>query len=471
MMRYRIFRDGRASAEKKRPEMTWRDHLAMLLHIGAEIEHSLMVQYLYAAYSLGGAQVPVEHRAKVARWQASILAVAKEEMGHLLTVQNILTLIGAPINLDRADLPWDAPFYPFPFQLEPLTLDSLACYVYAEMPAEGHDALAGASHPDQDLLERIKKRATRRAAHTPHRVGELYDEIITLIGDTCHVREELFQEQTYAVQASSDDWGRGYQPDPRLLDAAGSVKPAGKPARVSSQANVMIDRVATRGQAVEALKALALQGEAPDSIDGTKELCHFDRFVTIYKELEELQGKGWQPARPVAVNPTTFKDPDHPDRPGYISAKHSREWASLFNLRYRMLLRYLAHTFRLARVTRNDSPNLRAMVMHRVFGEMYNLKTIAGILVRLPMHESDTTQLAGPPFEMPYVSRLPETELDIWRNHRDLIASSQYICMRLLKSHPTDRVYLQTLLDLDGQARAWAEQIIAGLRSTERPLA
>ena len=30
----------------------------MLLQIGAEIEHALMVEYLYAAYSLGGSQVP-----------------------------------------------------------------------------------------------------------------------------------------------------------------------------------------------------------------------------------------------------------------------------------------------------------------------------------------------------------------------------------------------------------------------------
>src|SRR5215475_6902207 len=78
--KYLIYEDLAAlGGDDKRPEMTWRDHLAMLLHIGAEIEHSLMVQYLYAAYSLGGEQVPPQHRAMVARWQASILAVAKEE--------------------------------------------------------------------------------------------------------------------------------------------------------------------------------------------------------------------------------------------------------------------------------------------------------------------------------------------------------------------------------------------------------
>jgi hypothetical protein len=32
--------------------MSWRDHLVMLLTFGAAAEHCLMVQYLYAAYSL-----------------------------------------------------------------------------------------------------------------------------------------------------------------------------------------------------------------------------------------------------------------------------------------------------------------------------------------------------------------------------------------------------------------------------------
>jgi len=36
--------------------MSWRDHLVMILTSGAEIEHALMVQYLYAAYSIDGNQ-------------------------------------------------------------------------------------------------------------------------------------------------------------------------------------------------------------------------------------------------------------------------------------------------------------------------------------------------------------------------------------------------------------------------------
>jgi len=491
-MRYRIYRHlrGVAAAEisagppPKRPEMTWKDHLVMLLHIGAEIEHSLMVQYLYAAYSLGGEQVPRGHRLMVRGWQTSILAVAKEEMGHFLTVQNILTLLGAPINLNREDLPWDVPFYPFPFRLEPLTLDSLACYVYAEMPASSELAAAHGTLRDKKRLERyrhfeekdrelITQVAMRRATQGPHRVGALYDEIIKLVEDCKRIPDSIFQEHTFATQASPDDWGRGYQPDPRLLDAGGSLKPSSQPAPLSSSAHVIIDRVATRKQAVAALKAISKQGEAPIfAFDETDELSHFDRFLEIYQEFDRIKDEGWRPTRLVPTNPTTLNEPDVRDPGTLIAAEHSRQWAGLFNLRYRLLLKYLAHTFRLARVTRGDTPNLRAMVMHRVFGEMYNLKTIAGILTRLPLSDevadADTPR-AGPPFEMPYTLYLPTTDADIWRLYRDLLEGSQEIC-RILLGHPDTEYhpYLTALFELDGRAQKWIDQVLAGLAATER---
>jgi hypothetical protein len=282
--------------------MTWKDHLVMLLHIGAEIEHSLMVQYLYAAYSLGGEQVPPRHRNRVRHWQASVLAVAKEEMGHFLTVQNILTVIGAPINLNREDLPWDVPFYPFPFRLEPLSMESVACYVFAEMPSEKELATADDENSGQKLprryltfvkkdLPRIKQLVKRRTlTRKPHRVGDLYDEIIKLIEDKERIPDSVFQEHTFAVQASSDDWGRGYQPDPRLVDAGGSLKQPDEPATDNRRANVMIHRIATRSQAIAALKALSMQGEAPlVAARKADELSHFDRFLEIYHGFEEIE--------------------------------------------------------------------------------------------------------------------------------------------------------------------------------------
>ena len=37
---------------RKPRELSWYEYVIMLLQIGASIEHALMVQYLYAAYSL-----------------------------------------------------------------------------------------------------------------------------------------------------------------------------------------------------------------------------------------------------------------------------------------------------------------------------------------------------------------------------------------------------------------------------------
>jgi len=145
-------------------ETNWHDHAVMLLHIAAEIEHSLMVEYLFAAYTLGGQQVPQQHQVLVRRWQEVILGIAKEEMGHLITVQNVLTLLGAPINLSRQDYSWTIDFYPFRFTLERLAPDTLATFVCAESPAKWTQASA-------PLIRRLAKVEAR---HAVNRVGILY---------------------------------------------------------------------------------------------------------------------------------------------------------------------------------------------------------------------------------------------------------------------------------------------------------
>src|SRR6185436_17019933 len=118
-------------------EFDWRDYTIFLLHVAAEIEHSLMVQYLYAAYSLAD-------DANARRWREVILGIAKEEMGHLITVQNILRLIGGPLHLEREDYPFRSEFYPFHFVLEPATKASLAKYVIAEAPEDWLNSPAAA---------------------------------------------------------------------------------------------------------------------------------------------------------------------------------------------------------------------------------------------------------------------------------------------------------------------------------------
>src|SRR5438874_11066659 len=84
-------------------EFSWHDTAVYLLHVAAEIEHALMVQYLYAAYSVGGPGVSGELHELVRSWREVILGIAKEEMGHLITVQNILRVIGGALHPERQD--------------------------------------------------------------------------------------------------------------------------------------------------------------------------------------------------------------------------------------------------------------------------------------------------------------------------------------------------------------------------------
>ncbi|QIG49238.1 hypothetical protein G5V57_16855 [Nordella sp. HKS 07] len=460
---------GLTSRAAKHPGLTWHDHLVMLLHVAAEIEHGLMVQYLYAAYSLGGPDAATPKRqALIKRWQTSLLKVAKEEMGHLLTVQNILRLVGAPVHFGREDYPWTVPYYPYPFRLERLTRSSLACYVHAEMPP--HIAKTLKEPPElskrfEDFLETDKAEIARlikeRAEGPVHTVAAIYDDIIDIIGNEHLIPDSAFDDETYATQASWDDWGRSYGPEPRALDPSGST--VGDPLR-QREANVIIMRAATRTEALAALKAIGSQGEAVHlETKRTDELSHFERFLKIFQEFPD----DWVPARNIPDNPTTRKF----ERKGanYIDNDYARHWATLFNYRYRLLLTCLTHSFRLARLSKAGEPNLRGMVMHRIFGEMYNIKTISGVLVGLDLHKDGTAGYAAPPFEMPYSLTLPDGEADAWRLHQELLQGALDVTKLLLeKATGTGRDYLIALSDLDRRAIATIDALLEGQGSKRK---
>src|SRR5581483_8265063 len=115
-------------------------------------------------------------------WKRSILAIAREEMGHLLTVQNVLRLVGGPISLDRSDYPWDTPFYPFDFSLEPLTFDTLCCYLFAELPDPIPDAPERYVLFKTKYVEDVKKAADKHATGGSAKgVHVVYDWILKVI--------------------------------------------------------------------------------------------------------------------------------------------------------------------------------------------------------------------------------------------------------------------------------------------------
>jgi len=424
-------------------ELDWHDYTVLLLHTASEIEHSLMVQYLFAAYSLGGPQVPDGLTESVRRWQEVILGIAKEEMGHLVTVQNLTRFVGGTLKLDREDVPWSSPFYPFDFALERLTLDSLARYICAESPGDWKGKQA----------EEIRRRATGGGTAPVNRVGALYERLNVILADPDRVATGDLRPRTYPYQASWDEWGRGY--------GAGNFgqEPGNVPGTPAPE--LLIFDVYSRESALAALEQIGEQGEALETAGDEK--SHFRRFLTIYDELSLLPEDDRRlVTRPLAANPRTTPGPE-----GVITDPEALCWAHLFNVRYRMLLLDVAHALRLAGPLDGSARNARGLLVNRAFAEMYNLRAIAGMLVQLPLQEggSASTLAAGPPFEMPYTLELPASEHDCWLLQLDVYEAARN-CIRATREHASGegQSFLVALAEEDEMTREQIDKILSATK-------
>jgi hypothetical protein len=254
------------------PAASAREEAEFLLQAASEVEHQFIVQYLYALFSLdfdAGGEI-------AARSETHLRKIAEEEMGHLLTVQNTLLLIGAPPYLGRERTP-PAEQQPFPLLLEPAGLPFVSRFLVAESPAD-------AELPDE--LSDLKKMIEH--------VGALYAMIYWLFQDSDtpqepwllppvafpagrHLRPEDYNDDTARVANmlnTASDWiGSGH-----IHVLPTSATPLGNPAEMADAAR-------------RALFDVALQGEGPVGAgpDAPEETSHFHRLVGA---LQKHQGRG-----------------------------------------------------------------------------------------------------------------------------------------------------------------------------------
>jgi hypothetical protein len=355
------------------PELGPRDETIFLLHTAAEIEHSLMVQYLYAGWSL-----PPDGPGLVRRWRRELLQVAREEMAHFAAVQNLLRFVGGPLNFDREDFPFRTELYPFPFQLERLSRASLARYVAAEMPMR----------PDADpgLIDDVIAATEVGAGHPVNRVGALYQRLIDLVGDGEALPDTVFRPDTAsAIQARPTRY--------RADDGHGPY---------------FVRTVDSRAAAVALLADVAGQGEGEQDMVRS----HFTVFLDVF----DRWPAGDATSRDVPTDPTTTSDGSDAGR---ITHPRAAGWAEVFNQHYRLLLGWLQH----ALLTPADAAAATGLSL-RAFGEMLVLSDVGELLTTLP-RTADGEGRAGAPFELPYTLALPDQPRDRWDAHRDLLTAAR----------------------------------------------
>jgi hypothetical protein len=338
-----------------------REELINALHEASEIEHGLMIQYLFGALSLKksmqeGLSAP---EAQLVRgWEALILSVARDEMGHLGTVCNLLSAIGAPPRFTRPNFPKVTGYYPFAFDLVPFSDDALYRFQVFELPR----GLPLPPPPGQMGRARTTREALAVAPDplTYEYVGELYAKIEE--GLASIPEPELF----IGPRAAQDQ-----EPWSFALD----IRP-----------------VRNRRDAGAAIADIIQDGEGTPA---SRENSHYDRFSRI--RLAFTETGGFAAARPVVWNPMTREHRDADGVGQIIENPTTRRIAELFNGVYATVLQLLLQYFSYG----GESPAQRT-TLKAAAGRLMSvaIRPIAEVLTTSPFGAPDDPRRAGPPFEL-----------------------------------------------------------------------
>jgi hypothetical protein len=345
-----------------------KDETTRLLRIAAEIEHALMVQYLYAAFTLGPNADPVYRR--------GLVTIAKQEMGHFVTVQNLLRLLGAPPHLDRDDLLPGSGKEPATFMLEPVTPDSLAKYTIIESPLD--EQIPGDA---KIIYDRARARIGPKSMTQLNRVGALYTVIYWLFME----KDEPAPDEPWPLnpdeilRQNPDLKGRHLQ-STDFADAAqvSALITIPDDWRVTVS-TIFVDATVDRNSAKSALFNISSQGEGVSN--EPESTSHFQRFLSLFAAAELA------PPEVIAVPVGKSKA---------AANAAGQEMMEFFNTRYQMLLLLIDVALR---IPKGDG-SLRPTFSNLAVDEMQQgVRAIANAMLSLT--GGPTNGPVAPPFELP----------------------------------------------------------------------
>jgi CDGSH-type Zn-finger protein/truncated hemoglobin YjbI len=351
-----------------------REALIYMLCEAAELEHGIMCQYLFAAFSLKQREdegLTKRELAAVTRWRTAISHVATEEMLHLALVHNLLSAIGAAPHFGRPNLPAPAHHYPAGVNLTlvPFGERALQHFIFLERPegmeyegAEGLDIPAHEAVPlmaERDIVPQPQDFAT--VGHLYRSIEHGFDRLSAKLGE-----ESLFVGPPRAqAMAANFTW-------PEL---------------------VAVTDLASAHRAVDTILE---QGEGAR---GDWKHAHFGQFVQILDDYRAMSAANpkFDPVRPVMF--ATVRRCEHDETVPQIGERVTSRCGDLFNVSYEILLqtfeRYFAHT-------EETDAQLETLAGATVALMVRVLKPLGNLITTLPVGPDYPAMNAGPSFELFY---------------------------------------------------------------------
>ena len=353
-----------------------------LLQAAAEIEHALLVEYLYAAFSLKSSPI-----------RKTLVRIAVQEMSHLLAVQNLLLFLGDDPYFERQDVSPNPDHDPFPFGLRGYSRkETLERFVLAEMPV-----FETLGTDDQAVIAEIRKRIDPELKFK--RVGVLYGRIYWLF------QESALPQGPWTDVANTADIGELPQWHLDKFDGAGtfttkqaSTTEIGKRINGSigqiwwqnASGDGAFNTIDSRDAALKLIYDIAVQGEG---LTDDNEHSHFHIFFRALKSHGEI---GPDDFHPVPDNPGTASGAGQTE----ITDPAALALCELLNDRYRIMLVSMTAALLHDRTTEAENVQRQKLVFW-AFAEMKSAipKIVSAILARPCEAGGDPDALcAGPPF-------------------------------------------------------------------------
>jgi Ferritin-like len=352
-----------------------RDALIYMLSEAAELEHAIMCQYLFAAFSLkASVDEGVDERQlrHIEKWKKAVRGVATEEMLHLGLANNLLASIGAAPRVGRPNLPQAGRYYPpgVRLALVPFSERALRHFLFLERPeginindAEGFEALKEAEPlmSESDIVPRPQPFAT---------VGDLYRAIEDGFSNLVdHHSEEWLFVGPERVQAKADHfWWPDLIPVTNLESARRAI------------ATIVEQGEGTRGHWRDA---------------------HYGRFLEVLGEYLTLKKEDpdFEPARPVLA--AMVREPVDAEPGPLVTDPVSARVLDIFNVAYEVLLYTLGRYFGHGSET---DEQLRTLADVAVGLMIKVIKPLGDIVTKLPVGSEHPEMTAGPSFEVFYRS-------------------------------------------------------------------
>ncbi len=352
-----------------------REALIYMLCEAAELEHGIMCQYLFAAFSLKQTEaegLTPDEVAAVTRWRKQISHVATQEMLHLALVHNLLSAIGAAPHMARPNLPHPAGHYPAGVQLAllPFGQAALQHFMYLERPETYDIADAEQFAAHGRAIPHVNERDIVPTGQDFATVGHLYRSIEEGFAKLA----ATYGERWLFVGPPRAQATQEYFSWPELVPVTGLAS------------------------AQRAIDTILEQGEGPR---GAWQNAHFGQFVAILDEYEQMTAANpaFDPVRPVLA--ANVRPCAPPAEMPLITERLTARVTDLFNVGYEILLqifeRFFAHT---------EESDAQLMVLaDATIALMFQvIKPLGELITTLPAGPDYPGQTAGPSFELFYES-------------------------------------------------------------------